>query len=146
MKRATLRDPLASVTARRPLARIPVTKRAEVGCVGGLGVLTLRYGRNPTQGVVTSFAFRNSAGPQRFCLYRGLSSAWVPVIRARSVDSGDHTFSSGVALALSSSVHSFVLRDRGHIKYQTGVNLDRYEDALSYRRVVMGGNNFRSSE
>ena len=100
----------------------------------------------PPKELSTSFAFRNSAGPQRFCLYRGLSSAWVPGIRAGSPDSGDHTFSSGVALALPSSVHSFVLRDRGHIKYQPGIDPDRYEDVLSYRRVVVRGNTFRSSE
>ena len=39
-------------SARRPLARTPVTKRAVWGCVGGLGVLAMRYGCNPTQRVV----------------------------------------------------------------------------------------------
>ena len=39
-------------SARRPLARTPVTKRASQVCVGGLGVLTMRYGCNPTQGAV----------------------------------------------------------------------------------------------
>ena len=137
---------LSSDSARRPLARTPVTKRALVGCVGGLGVLPMRYDCNPTQGVVAPFAFRNSAGPQRFCLYGGMCSAWVPVIRARTPDLGDHTFSSGVVLALPSFRASFVLRDRGHSKYQSGANPDRYGAVLSYRRVAVRGSTFRSSE
>ncbi len=39
-------------SARRPLARTPVTKRAGRVCVGGLGVLAMRYGCSPTQGAV----------------------------------------------------------------------------------------------
>src|SRR4051812_24628040 len=44
----------------------------------GLGVLAMRYDCNLTQEVVVPSALRNSAGPQRFCLYRGMCSAWVP--------------------------------------------------------------------
>ena len=39
-------------SARRPLARTPVTKRADRVCVGGLGVFAMRYDCNPTQGAV----------------------------------------------------------------------------------------------
>jgi hypothetical protein len=49
-KRATLRND----SARRPLARTPVTKRAFIGCVGDLGVLAMRFDCNPTQGVVVA--------------------------------------------------------------------------------------------
>ena len=100
----------------------------------------------PPKGLSTSFAFRNSAGPQRFCLYGGMCSAWVPVIRAGMPGLGDHTFSSGVALALPSFRASFVLRDRGHSKYQTAVNPDRYGAVLSYRRVTVRGSTLRSRE
>ena len=42
----------AGARARRPLARTPVTKRADRVRVGGLGVQAMRYGCNPTQGAV----------------------------------------------------------------------------------------------
>ena len=35
--------------------------RAPVGCVGGLGVLTVRSGCNPTQGAVETVRYRNYA-------------------------------------------------------------------------------------
>jgi hypothetical protein len=42
---------------RRPLTRISVTKRASLGCVGGLGDLATLLAANPTQGVVDTIRF-----------------------------------------------------------------------------------------
>jgi hypothetical protein len=65
-------------SARRPLARDPVTKRATVGCVGGLGDLATLPVATPPKGPSTPSALRNYAGPQHFCHLRGCDSAWVP--------------------------------------------------------------------
>ena len=92
--------------------------RALVGCVGGLGVLSMRFGCNPTQGAVVTVRFRNYAGPQHFCLFRGMCSAWVPGSVLGSLIREIRAFSSGSALASPSFRDSFVLRDRGHIKGQ----------------------------
>ena len=66
------------ISERRPLTRISVTKRASLGCVGGLGVFATLPAANPTQGAVAPSTFRNYAGPQHLCHYRGYDSAWVP--------------------------------------------------------------------
>ena len=121
VKRATFR----SDSARRPLARTPVTMRALVGCVGGLGVSSVRFGCNPTQGAVETVRYRNYAGPQHFCLFRGMCSAWVPGSVLGSLIREIRAFSSGSVLASPSFRVSFVLRDRGHIKGQIAVTPDR---------------------
>jgi hypothetical protein len=124
VKRATLRTD----SARRPLARTPVTKRAPVGCVGDLGVLSMRCGCCPTQRAVVPSASRKYAGPQHFCLFRGMCSAWVPGSVLGSLNREIRAFSSGSALASPSCRGSFVLRDRGHIKGQKQRSPDRYGD------------------
>ncbi len=63
---------------RRPLTRISVTKRASLGCVGGLGDLATHPVATLPKGPPTPSTFRNYAGPQHFCHYRGYDSAWVP--------------------------------------------------------------------
>jgi hypothetical protein len=63
---------------RHPLARISVTKRASVGCVGGLGGLATLPVAGPPKGPSTPSTVRNYAGPQHFCHYRGYDFAWVP--------------------------------------------------------------------
>lgn len=73
-KRATVRR----ISARRPLARDSVTKRATLGCVGGLGGLAMRPAATLPKGPSKLSALRNYAGPQHFCLFRGCDSAWVP--------------------------------------------------------------------
>ena len=73
--------------------------RAPVGCVGGLGVLSVRSGCNPTQGAVETVRYRNYAGPQHFCLFRGMCSAWVPGSVLGSLIREIRAFSSGSALA-----------------------------------------------
>jgi hypothetical protein len=65
-------------SVRRPLARNPVTKRASLGCVGGLGDLATLPAATPPKGPSTPSTLRNYAGPQHFCHYRGYDSAWVP--------------------------------------------------------------------
>jgi len=74
IKRATLRR----VSARRPLARDSVTKRATLGCVGGLGDLAMLPAATLPKGLSTPSALLNYAGPQHLCHYRGCDSAWVP--------------------------------------------------------------------
>jgi hypothetical protein len=64
MKRAALR----TASARRPLARTSGYQACNWGCVGGLGVLEMRYNCCPTQGAVELSAFPNYAGPQHLCL------------------------------------------------------------------------------
>ena len=82
----------------------------------GLGVLTMRFVCNPTQRVVVVVRFSQLRRPAtllpipRHVLRVGAG------IRAGKFGSGDHTFSSGVALALPLLRDSFVLRDPGHIK------------------------------
>ena len=73
--------------------------RAPVGCVGGLGVLSVRFGCDPTQGAVVAVRYRNYAGPQHFCLLRGMCSAWVPGSVLGSLVWENRAFSSGSALA-----------------------------------------------
>jgi hypothetical protein len=63
---------------RRPLTRISVTKRASLGCVGGLGDLATLPAATPPKGPSMPSSLRNYAGPQHFCHYRGYDSAWVP--------------------------------------------------------------------
>ena len=63
---------------RRPLTRISVTKRASLGCVGGLGDLATPPAATPPKGLSTPSTIRNYAGPQHLCHYRGYDSAWVP--------------------------------------------------------------------
>ena len=74
-KRATLRTD----SARRPLARTPVTMRALCGLRGWPRRLVdaLRLQPRP-KGPSWSSALRNYAGPQHFYLFRGMCSAWVP--------------------------------------------------------------------
>jgi hypothetical protein len=72
----------------------------------------------PPKGPSTPFTFRNYAGPQHFCHYRGYDSAWVPGTVLGCPDPGDRSFSSGPILAVPGFRRSFVLRDPGHIKGQ----------------------------
>ena len=67
-------------------------------------------------------AFRNYAGPQHFCHFRGCDSAWVPGTVLGYPISGDRAFSSGSLLALPGFRDSFVLRDPRHIKSQSASN------------------------
>ena len=108
--------------------------RAPVGCVGGLGVLSVRFGCNPTQGAVVTVRYRNYAGPQHFYLFRGMCSAWVPGSVLGSLIREIRAFSSGSALASPSFRDSFVLRDRGHIKGQIATTPDRYAWARRQHR------------
>ena len=114
VKRATLRTD----SARRPLARTPVTKRAFLGCVGGLGVPAMRYDCNPTQGAVVVVRFSQLRRPAtllpipRHVLRVGAG------FRAGSPGLGDRAFSSGSLLAAPGFRGSFVLRDNGHSKAQ----------------------------
>jgi hypothetical protein len=48
------------------------------GCAGGLGDLATRLAATPPKGSSAHPAFRNYAGPQHFCHYRGYDFAWVP--------------------------------------------------------------------
>jgi hypothetical protein len=73
--------------------------RAPVGRVGGLGVLSVRFGCDPTQGAVETVRCRNYAGPQHFCLYSGMCSAWVPGSVLGSLIREIRAFSSGSVLA-----------------------------------------------
>ena len=106
------------ISERRPLTRISVTKRASLGCVGGLGVFAMLPAATPPKGPSTPSTFRNYAGPQHFCHYRGYDSAWVPGTVLGCPDPGDRSFSSGPILAVPGFRRSFVLRDPGHIKSQ----------------------------
>jgi hypothetical protein len=81
-----------------------------------------------------SSAFRNYAGPQHFCLFRGFSSAWVPGSVLGSLPSGVRAFSSGSSLASPGFRASFVLRDSGHSKGESPARFDRYRRAVSYYR------------
>ncbi len=124
-KRATFRND----SARRPLARTPVTKRA--WWVAWVTSASLRCATTatPPKGSSWSSALRNYAGPQHFCLFRGMCSAWVPGSVLGSLTSGDRAFSSGSALASPGFRASFVLRDPGHSKGQLPATRDRYRSA-----------------
>ena len=75
VKRAAIR--IAS--ARRPLARISGYQACECGLRGlASAVLRCASAATPPKGSSMPFAFRNYAGPQHFCHYRGCGSAWVP--------------------------------------------------------------------
>jgi hypothetical protein len=89
-----------------------------MGCVGGLGDLAALPAAAPPKGPSTPSIFRNYAGPQHFCHYRGCDSAWVPGTVLGYPISGDRAFSSGSILASPGFRASFVLRDHGHIKSQ----------------------------
>jgi hypothetical protein len=113
--------------------------RALVGCVGGLGVLSVRFGCNPTQEAVVTVRSRNYAGPQHFYLFRGMCSAWVPGSVLGSLVREIRAFSSGSALASPSFRDSFVLRDRGHIKGQIRVTPDCYVGARQRPQIGYPG-------
>ncbi len=114
VKRATLRTD----SARRPLARTPVTKRALWVAWVASASLRCASTATPPKGSSWPSALRNYAGPQHFYLFRGMCSAWVPGSVLGSLASGDRAFSSGSVLASPGFRGSFVLRDRGHIKGQ----------------------------
>ena len=121
-KRATFRID----SARRPLARTPVTKRAVWVAWVASASLRCASTATPPKGSSWSSALRNYAGPQHFCLFRGMCSAWVPGSVLGCLASGDRAFSSGSALASPGFRGSFVLRDPGHIKGQLRATRDRY--------------------
>ena len=81
-----------------------------------------------------SSALRNYAGPQHFCLFRGMCSAWVPGSVLGSLPSGVRAFSSGSSLASPGFRASFVLRDPGHSKGESPARFDRYRQTVSYCR------------
>ena len=113
MKRATFR----MNSARRPLARTSVTKRATVGCVGWprrfCGAFRLQ---TPPKGSYMSFAFPQSRRPTTLLPYRGCGSAWVPGSVLGSLVWGVELFSSESTLASLGFRDSFVLRDPDHSK------------------------------
>lgn len=74
MKRATFRND----SARRPLARTPVTKRAVWVAWVASASLRCASTATPPKGPSWPSALRNYAGPQHFYLCGGMCSAWVP--------------------------------------------------------------------
>jgi hypothetical protein len=74
MKRATFRN----YSARRPLARTPVTKRAVWVAWVASASLRCASTATPPKGPSWPSALRNYAGPQHFYLFGGMCSAWVP--------------------------------------------------------------------
>lgn len=90
----------------------------------GLGEVALRSGRDPTQGASIPYARRNHAGPQHFCLYRGVLRVGAGN-RARPPSSGGSAFSSGTTLASLGVRKSFVLRDERDIKTQFATDFGR---------------------
>lgn len=66
------------ISNRRPPTRFLVTKRAFLGCVGGLGAFTTLPAATPPKGPSGQSILRNYAGPQHFCHISGYDSAWVP--------------------------------------------------------------------
>lgn len=90
----------------------------------GLGVIAFRSGRNPTQGAPIPYARRNYAGPQHFCLYRGVLRVGAGN-RAGPPSSGGSAFSSGATLASLGVRKSFVLRDERDIKTQFATDFGR---------------------
>jgi hypothetical protein len=132
MKQAALRNS----SARRPLARSPVTKRASWVAWDDLGVLEKRYGCNPTQRVVITVRFSQLRRPATLLPLSRLLLRVGARFRAGQSDLGVRAFSSGSTLASPDFRASFVLRDRGHIKCQLRGAVGSLRPAPSYQSVA----------
>src|SRR5581483_10139917 len=123
-------------SARRPLARTPVTKRATVGCVGrprrpcDAPQLPL----HPKSCRVVRFS--QLRRPAALLPIRGFMLRVGAGIRAGTSGLGDRTFSSDSTLASPGFRASFVLRDHGHIKRSATAQPDLHKTNLRSNEYV----------